>query len=36
MILLLELLNYHNLDRQLGYVELADIFRQSDKCKVEK
>ena len=31
----LELLNYHNLDRQLGYIELADIFRQSDKCKVE-
>ena len=33
--ILLELLNYHNLDRQLGYIELADIFRQSDKCKVE-
>lgn len=31
----LELLNYHNLDKQLGYIELADIFSKSDKCHVE-
>ncbi len=31
----LELLNYHNLDRQLGYIELADIFSKNDKCDIE-
>ncbi|MDY6228886.1 MULTISPECIES: DNA phosphorothioation-dependent restriction protein DptG [unclassified Clostridium] len=31
----LELLNYHNIDRQLGYIELADIFNKSDKCHIE-
>lgn len=31
----LELLNYHNLDRQLGYIELSDIFSKNDKCDIE-
>lgn len=28
-------MNYHNLDRQLGYIELADIFSKNDKCDIE-
>ena len=31
----LELLNYHNLDRQLGYIELAEIFSKNDKWHIE-
>ncbi|MBE6054299.1 MAG: DNA phosphorothioation-dependent restriction protein DptG [Clostridium sartagoforme] len=31
----LELLNYHNIDSQLGYIELADIFSKSNKFHVE-
>lgn len=31
----LELLNYHNLDKQLGYIELADVFSKIDRCNVE-
>lgn len=31
----LELLNYHNLDDQFGYVELANIFAKNDKCQIE-
>lgn len=32
----LELLNYHNLDDQFGYVELANIFAKNDKCQIER
>lgn len=31
----LELLNYHNLDKQLGYCELADIFSKMDRVDIE-
>ena len=31
----LELLNYHNLDKQLGYIQLAEIFNKLDRCDVE-
>lgn len=31
----LELLNYHNLDRQLGYIELAETFSKSNKWQIE-
>lgn len=31
----LELLNYHNLGDQFGYVELANIFTKNDKWQVE-
>lgn len=31
----LELLNYHSIDKQLGYIELANIFENMDRADIE-